>query len=164
LVLSARSQAALDQATHNLAQHLKANPDVNLADAAWTLQVGRRSFSFRRAVVARDVAEATTALSQRDSKRVRTRTQGKEKPGVCFLFPGQGSQHPNMAREVFQTEPVFRDTVDRCAELLRPHMGVDLRELLYPPQGASDEAKRRVTDTIVAQPAIFTIEYALAQL
>jgi amino acid adenylation domain-containing protein len=164
LVLSARSQAALDQATHNLAQHLKANPDVNLADVAWTLQVGRRSFSFRRAVVARDVAEATTALSQRDSKRVRTRTQGKEKPGICFLFPGQGSQHPNMAREVYQTEPVFRDTVDRCAELLRPHMGEDLRELLYPPQGASDEAKRRITDTIVAQPAIFTIEYALAQL
>jgi amino acid adenylation domain-containing protein len=164
LVLSARSQAALEQATDNLARHLKENPGVNLADVAWTLQAGRRPFSFRRAVVARDVAEATAMLSERDSKRFRTRNSGKEKPGICFLFPGQGSQHANMAREVYQTEAVFRETVDRCAELLRPHLGEDLRELLYPPQGASEEAKRRVTDTIVAQPAIFTIEYALAQL
>ncbi len=69
-----------------------------------------------------------------------------------------------MAREVYQIEPVFRETVDHCAELLRPHLGADLRDLLYPVQGASDEAKRRVTETIIAQPAIFTIEYALAQL
>ena len=164
LVLSARSQAALEQATDNLAQHLKANPEVSLADVAWTLQTGRRSFPFRRTVVARDVAEATAALSERDAKRVRTRTRGKENPGVCFLFPGQGSQHPNMAREVYESEPVFRQTVDRCAELLRPHLGEDLRELLYPQKGALDGASRRVTDTIVAQPAIFTIEYALAQL
>jgi amino acid adenylation domain-containing protein len=164
IVLSARSQAALEQATDNLAQHLKANPDVSLADVAWTLQAGRRPFSFRRFVVARDITEASNALSERDPKRVRTRTRGKEDPRVCFLFPGQGSQHPNMAREVYQTEPVFRQTVDRCAELLRPHLGEDLRELLYPRRGSSDEASRRVTDTVVAQPAIFTIEYALAQL
>ena len=87
-----------------------------------------------------------------------------ENPDVYFLFPGQGSQYPNMGREIYETEPIFRDTVDRCAEILRPHLGADLRKLLYPPEGASDEAKRRVTDTIVAQPAIFTIEYALAQL
>jgi acyl transferase domain-containing protein len=164
LVLSARSPAALEQATDNLAQHLKTNPDVSLADVAWTLQAGRRSFSFRRAVAAQDVAEATAMLSGRGSKQVRTRNSGKEKPKICFLFPGQGSQHANMAREVYQIEPVFRETVDHCAELLRPHLGADLRDLLYPVQGASDEAKRRVTETIIAQPALFTIEYALAQL
>jgi amino acid adenylation domain-containing protein len=164
LVVSARSQTALEKATDNLAQHLKAAPDVSLADVAWTLQAGRRPFSFRRTVVARDVEEAVAALSGRDAKRVRTRVRGKENSGVCFLFPGQGSQHANMAREVYQTEPVFRQTVDRCAELLRPHLGDDLRDLLYPRQGASDDASRRVTNTVVAQPAIFTIEYALAQL
>ena len=164
LVLSARSQPALEQATDNLAGHLKANPDMSLADVAWTLQAGRRPFPFRRVAVARDANEATAALSKRDSKRVRTGTLGKGKPDICFLFPGQGSQHANMAREVYQSEPLFRETLDRCAELLRPHLGEDLRELLYPPQGASDEAKRRVTETIIAQPAIFTIEYALAQL
>src|SRR6202041_937129 len=76
----------------------------------------------------------------------------------------QGAQHPNMGRELYESEPVFRATVDRCSEILRAPLGEDLRSLLYPQGVVSDEAKRRVTDTAIAQPAIFTIEYALAQL
>lgn len=164
LVLSARSEAALDRATDNLTEHLKAHPDANLADVAWTTQVGRRAFSWRRTVVAANAAEAAAALARRDRKRAQTSLSSGATPEICFLFPGQGSQHPNMAREIYATEPVFRNAVDRCAEILQPHLGADLRALLYPASGASEEAKRRVTDTIVAQPAIFTIEYALARL
>ena len=164
LILSARSEAALERATEDLAAHFRATPNVNLADAAWTLQVGRREFPCRRSVVASDVKQAIDALSQRDRKRVQTRSRPNEKPEIHFLFPGQGSQHLNMGREIYDTEPVFRATVDRCAEILRPELGADLRALLYPPEGASEKEKKRVTDTIVAQPAIFTIEYALAQL
>ena len=164
LTLSARSEAALDRATDNLVEHLKAHADLNLADVAWTLQTGRRAFACRRTIVARDTAEAIAALSQRDRKRLQTRLKPGDKPEVHFLFPGQGSQHPNMAREIYEAEPVFRANVDRCAEILRPHLGADLRLLLYPAEGASQEAQRRVTGTIIAQPAIFTIEYALAQL
>ncbi|HUY12929.1 MAG TPA: amino acid adenylation domain-containing protein [Terriglobia bacterium] len=164
LVISARSEGALECATGNLAEHFNAHPDVCLADAAWTLQAGRRGFPCRRTVVARDVPDAVAALLHRDRKRVQTRLRLNENPEVSFLFPGQGSQHPNMAREIYATEAVFRKAVDRCAEILRPHLGEDLRTLLYPPEGVSEEAKRRVTDTVIAQPAIFTIEYALAQL
>jgi amino acid adenylation domain-containing protein len=164
LVLSARSEAALECATDNLLEHFKAHSDVNIADAAWTLQVGRRQFPCRRSLVARDVPEAIAVLSQRSRKRVQTRLCPMEKPGVCLLFPGQGSQHPNMGREIYETELIFRENVDRCAEILKPGLGGDLRMLLYPPEGVSEEAKRRVTDTVCAQPAIFTIEYALAQL
>src|SRR6204780_4956727 len=164
LTLSSRSEASLDRATENLAEYFKAHSDVNFADAAWTLQAGRRAFPCRRTVVARDVTEAIAALTQKDRKRTQTRMRPSEKPEVYFLFPGQGSQHANMAREIYDTEPVFREAVDRCAKILLPHLGADLRTLLYPPDGATEEAKRRVTETIVAQPAIFTIEYALAQL
>ena len=164
LVLSARSPAALEQATDNLAAHLSSHADLNLADAAWTLQVGRRAFDHRRVVVASNAAEAAGILSRRDRDRMQTRLRPKDAPDVYFLFPGQGSQHPNMAREVYETEPVFRETVDRCAELLRPHLDADLRTLLYPAENAGDDAKRSVTETVNAQPAIFTIEYALAQL
>ena len=164
LVFSARSESALERATDNLAAHLTANPDVKLADAAWTLQIGRKAFAHRRAVVARDSDEAVAALTQRDRKRTQTRSQQSDKASVCFLFPGQGSQHPNMAREIYETEPVFRKSVDLCAQILQPELKADLLTLLYPPDGASDEAQRRVTETIIAQPAIFTIEYALAQL
>jgi amino acid adenylation domain-containing protein len=162
LVLSARSPAALEQATDNLAAHLSVHPNMNLADAAWTLQAGRRAFDCRRAVVAGDAAEAVRLLSKRE--RTQTRSKPNDAPEVCFLFPGQGSQHPNMAREIYDTEPVFRQWVDRCADLLRPHLDTDLRTLLYPPAGTSEEVKRSVTETVNAQPAIFTIEYALAQL
>jgi amino acid adenylation domain-containing protein len=170
LPLSARSEAALDQATLNLAEHLKSNPQLPLADIAWTLQTGRRAFACRRVVAARNSAEAVDALANfknlngRDRKRVQTRLSPRENGSICFLFPGQGSQHLQMGREIYDTEPVFRAAVDRCAEILRPLLKADLRALLYPPESASEEDKRRVTDTVVAQPAIFTIEYALAQL
>jgi acyl transferase domain-containing protein/glutamate-1-semialdehyde aminotransferase/non-ribosomal peptide synthetase component F len=164
LVLSAKSESALDQATTRLADHFKANPDLPLADVAWTLQIGRHPFPCRRTVIAHDLSEAVENLTKPERTKVQTRLRPLEKPSVYFLFPGQGSQHPNMGRELYRSEKVFRAAVDRCAEILRPHLGEDLRMLLYPPNGATDEAKRKVTDTIVAQPAIFTIEYALAQL
>ena len=164
LVLSARSETALENATTNLCESLTAHPEKNLADAAWTLQMGRRSFPCRRAIVARDVPEAIASMSQRDRKQLPTRLRPLDNPTVSFLFPGQGAQHPNMGRELYESEPVFRENVDQCAEILRAPLGADLRGLLYPEEAASEEAKRRITDTVIAQPAIFTIEYALAQL
>ncbi len=167
LVLSARSEAALENASSNLAEYLTAHPGLNLADVAWTLQIGRRPFPCRRAIVARDVPEAIASLAQRDRKRSPTRLKPLDNPTASFLFPGQGAQHPNMGRELYASERVFRENVDRCAEILHALLGEDLRSLLYPKvatSGVSDEVKRRVTDTAIAQPAIFTIEYALARL
>lgn len=162
LVLSARSPTALEQASKNLAAHLQSHPDLGLADVAWTVQAGRKGFDHRRVIVAECIAEAADLLSQNSMSQASARP--KADPDIYFLFPGQGSQHPNMAREIYGTERVFRDSVDRCAEILWPHLGVDIRELLYPAADAGDEARRSVTETVNAQPAIFTVEYALAQL
>ncbi len=164
LTISARSEAALEQTTKDLAKHLAENPDTNLPDTAWTLQTGRHAFACRRTVVARDSVEAANVISQGDRKRMQTRLRSIENPAVFFLFPGQGSQHANMAREIYETEPVFRQTLDRCAEILKPSLGRDLRQLLYPADRLSEEISKQVTETVVAQPAIFSIEYSLAQL
>jgi amino acid adenylation domain-containing protein len=164
LVLSARSEQAIEKATDNLVEHLKAHPDVCVADVAWTLQAGRRKFPYRRSVVVRNIPDAIEVLSQRDRKRVQTCLDANDSAAVYFLFPGQGSQHPNMGRQTYESEPIFRQSVDRCCEILRPHLGEDLLPLLYPSRDASESEKRRLTDTLIAQPAIFTIEYALAQL
>ncbi len=121
LALSARSQAALEKVTDNLARHLREHPEISLADAAYTLQVGRKALSHRRVVVARDASGAADALETRDPERALTRAAGSRRP-VAFLFPGQGSQHANMGRGLYETEPAFRSALDTCAAILAPHL------------------------------------------
>ena len=163
LVLSARSEQALENAANNLSEHLRDHPELSLADVAWTLQVGRRKFPYRRSLVASDIHSAIEALSHPGKKSVHP-VKEQDLSAVYFLFPGQGSQYPNMGRQVYESEPVFRETVDRCCALLKSHLDVDLLALLYPSHDASESEKFRLTDTALAQPAIFTVEYALAQL
>lgn len=159
LIASARSESALGRPAANLAAHLRAHPEADLRDVAYTMQVGRKAFPFRRAVVTTTATQACDALTG-DAKRAITGQATNQQPSVVFLFPGQGSQRPGIAHDLYKTERVFRDLVDQCCELLRPHLGRDLRELLCERTGA-DAAIHR---TEFAQPAIFVLEYALAQL
>jgi len=158
LTLSARSAAALGEARNRLAEHLEAHPEQSLSDIAFTLQTGRRPFPHRLAVAASSHAEAAEALRKKNAERAAAVTGTGD---LVFMFPGQGSQYPQMARELYAGEPVFRRTVDLCCELLKPELGLDLRKLLYPSNGGDPE---RLSATLLAQPAIFTVEYALAQL
>ncbi|HEY7771271.1 type I polyketide synthase [Longimicrobium sp.] len=155
LVLSARTETALEAAAGRLAAHLEQHPEQALADVAWTLQQGRRQFAHRRAVVGRTHAEAAQALA--DAAKGVAGLAGSEAPAAVFLFPGQGAQYAGMARGLYEREPVFRQELDRCAELLRPHLGLDLREAIF-----SDDADR-LTQTALTQPALFAVEYALAK-
>jgi acyl transferase domain-containing protein len=165
LVLSARTETALERATGALAAHLTAHPEGSLADAAWTLQVGRRVFPWRRAVVARGRAEAAEALAARDRRWERSGLAPDEPPRLAFLFPGQGAQYPGMGEPLYREEPVFRETLDRCCEVLEPELGLDLREILYPgSEKRFEEAAERLATTELTQPGLFAVEYALARL
>jgi natural product biosynthesis luciferase-like monooxygenase protein/amino acid adenylation domain-containing protein len=158
LVLSAKTELALDRATENLARHLREHPDLPLADVAHTLQIGRREFQHRRILVARNTLDAADALESRDPRRIFTAQAADHAPSIVFLFPGQGAQHPGMLRELFESEPVFREALNRCADLLHPHL--DLLAALYPAEPSAEA----MTQTSIAQPAIFAVEYALAKL
>jgi amino acid adenylation domain-containing protein/non-ribosomal peptide synthase protein (TIGR01720 family) len=164
LVLSARNAASLERATDDLARFLRERPEANLADVAFTLQAGRRAFEHRRVLVARGAAGAAEALAGRDPERLLTHAGERPERSVAFLFPGQGAQHPDMARGLYAAEPVFRQQVDRGAELLRPHLGLDLRTVLFPPAGEEETAAARLERTELAQPALFVVEHALARL
>ncbi|PTL75143.1 type I polyketide synthase [Vitiosangium sp. GDMCC 1.1324] len=161
LTLSARSAAALDEATTRLAAHLERHPGVDIADVAYTLQAGRRTHEHRRAVLCRDAAEARAALG--DARRALAGSGTNLRRPVVFLFSGQGTQHPGMGRALYESEPVFRKHLDACADALKPHLGKDLREVLYPAQGG-EEAEALLRRTELAQPALFAVEYALAKL
>src|SRR6185369_11152104 len=168
LPLSARTPAALEQATRNLGDFLATHPEEelsNIADIAWTLQVGRQAFEHRRMLVCEGVSDAAAALRDpAGSGRVFTRRQEPGRAAVAFLFPGQGAQHPGMGRELYEEEPDFRAAMDACAERLLPLLGRDLRVLLFPPAERRDEAAAELLQTRFAQPALFAVELAMARL
>ena len=164
LLLSARNEQTLDTMTARLRDHLARTPDLSFADAAYTLQTGRREFNHRRAIVCRDLAGATAAIEQKDTKRVFTQLQEKREVPVAFLFPGQGSQSLHMGRELRETEPVFREHFDRCLALASAELGRDLAAIISPAGDQTAEAEKLLTQTQFTQPALFAIEYALAQL
>lgn len=159
LLLSARSEAALDAATERLADHLQAHPEQDLADVAWTLQRGRVAFPVRRALVAASAAKAITLLRTPQRPPVWSgRHEGGARP-VAFLFSGQGSQYAGMGRDLYAAHAVYREAIDRCALLLQPLLGEDIRLHLH-----ADDDSAALTETRLTQPALFAVEYALASL
>ncbi len=162
LLLSARTPTALETATDNLAQHLEEHPEQPLADVAYTLQAGRNAFKHRRALVCHDREDAVAALRARQPQRLLSLVQEERERPVVFLFPGQGAQYVDMGKELYAAEPAFRRALDTCARLLAPHLGLDLRTVLFPADGTA--AAGRLEQTALAQPALFAVEYALAEL
>ncbi|MFG2058172.1 SDR family NAD(P)-dependent oxidoreductase [Micromonospora sp. NPDC048930] len=154
--LSARTATALDRAVDQLAEHL-ADATDDLADVAHTLRVGRPEYAHRVSVVAEDLPEAVAAL--RDKRRRQSGVVDGAAPPVAFLFSGQGAQYAGMGARLYAEEPVYARVVDECAQLLEPHLGLDIRDLIL---GRDPDAEEKLTETRYTQPALFTVEYALA--
>ncbi len=164
LVISAKSESALDQATKNLADYLKQNSSASLADVAYTLKIGRQVFGHRRIIVGQSIDEAISALETLDPKRSASSVQEASERDVVFMFSGQGAQYVNMGLGLYQKESLFRQIVDQCADILSAKLPLDLRKVLYPTEISSDEAGQLLEQTSYTQPVLFTIEYALAKL
>ena len=163
LNVSAKTETALKNACSNLAAHLSENPSHRLTDVAFTLQAGRKEFPIRRTFVAADKEQAIRALRGDEPRNaIASRTAG-DAPQVVFLFSGQGSQYVGMCRGLYDSEPVFRENLDRCAAALRPLLQLDLRQILFPDPADVGDAKEKLNQTWLTQPALFSIEYSLAQ-
>ncbi|MET3493615.1 amino acid adenylation domain-containing protein [Variovorax boronicumulans] len=166
LPLSARSEAALAVAAQQLAAHLEAHPALSLGDAAFTLCVGRKAHAFRRAIVAADTTEAIAALRMNgtdatdDAPWRAGGSIGTRTPQPVLMFPGQGAQYAGMGRALHAGDPVFAAAFDECLRALdgmADVLGFDLRERMF-----SDDPLA-LAPTAVTQPALFTLEYALAR-
>jgi len=165
LNLSAKTATALEAARMNLSEYLKRHAGINLADVGFTLQTGRRRFAHRLALVCRDAEEAVAALEAGDARQLQIDVQeSSQNPPVVFMFTGQGAQYVQMARELYETETSFREDVDHCCEILEPQLQLDLRAVIYPSAECAGGASEQLRQTQLTQPALFVIEYALAQL
>jgi len=180
LVLSAKTEGALETMTKNLSAHLSQSTD-ELADVGYTLAVGRRAFAQRCVVVCRDRDQVLARLRSED---VLSGVARERRPSIVLLYPGQGAQRVNMGRALYETEAVYRHTVDHCAAVLQEQLGVDLRTLLYE-HGENEQVRKaglppmlgergqaplpdllggqQLQQTQWAQPALFVTEYALTE-
>ena len=163
LPLSAKSEAALRRRIMDTASFCEDNPNVSVKAIANTLQNGRVSMAYRSCHLtsARTAADIVDEVRGIQAARQPTRSN---RP-IVFLFPGQGSQMPDMGKELYESQPLYRKIVDECAELLAEEMGFDIREKIFLQEGQSlEEAKTELSQTFIAQPALFVVEYALSKL
>ncbi len=164
LCLSGQSKSALDGNSAALASYLEANPDVDLADVAYTLKQGRRGFAKRRVLVAETALQAAALLRDSDPRQVFSHDRLGDAPEVVFSFPGGGAQYAGMGRDLYETEPAFADWMDRGLDHLQAQLDYDIRALWLPPEGDEAAANAQLQKPSVQLPLIMILEYALAQL
>ena len=163
ITLSARSATALDKQMEELLEHIESNESLPIEDIAYTLQIGRADFNYKRSFVTTNREDCLQVLRDKPSERISTTHAVRKNRSVVFMFPGQGSQHVNMGRDLYEKEPIFRREMDICAHILEPILGFDIRNILYPTPEGYDESLMRINETMVAQPGIFSISYSLAK-
>jgi len=181
IILSAKTPTALDKMTENLAGYLRKNllnhgnpgnpinpgqnPGTHLAEAAYTLQVGRESYASRQMLVCQEVEEAIHILTTPGTRKLRRFHSQKENVPVIFMFSGLGAQYVNMGRHLYENQPVFQQEIERCGEILKPLWDNNIKEILYPDDSRGKEKEPLLLHDIqVAQAAVFILEYALARL
>jgi len=164
VVLSAKSETALEKMTANLADYLRENPQAEFPDIAYTLQTGRRAFPFRRFAVCSRTGDIVSLFSSPGHEKVKTFALTEENPDrpLVFMFPGLGSEYTGMGRDLYDKEPRFAQELDRCFAAVGPLLGISLKEILYPP--LSPASAQPLDQVEIAQVSLFIIEYALARL
>ncbi|MAI77950.1 MAG: hypothetical protein CL917_03340 [Deltaproteobacteria bacterium] len=162
IVVSAKTQVALERRLSDLAGFCEASPKSKTRDLAYTLQVGREAMPFRShfTVEPHEVGD----LPARFRTAKPTGEYIKSSRPVVFMFPGQGSQSVGMGKGLYENEPVYREAFDYCSDFLVRELEIDLRDCVFGRDGSSTEdAEAALKQTAIAQPALFAVEYSLAK-
>ncbi|MFC0518293.1 amino acid adenylation domain-containing protein [Mucilaginibacter angelicae] len=160
---SAKNEHSLAKYAGKLAAFIGTNKSVDLNDVAYTLQTTRADFNHRRFVIATDVDDLVIKLNTTNPDPSSMKKLSTIPAEVVFMFPGQGSQYVNMGHDLYQNEPVFKDAVDECLSLLQGTIHAGLKEIIFA-DPADPESAKKIKNTLYTQPALFILEYAMAQL
>ena len=164
LTLAAKSQPALEQLALTYKNHLSAHPHMNMGDLCFTASTGRSHFDYRLGVVGTSISELSSKLEDvingEDSNGIARGKVSEDRAKVAFLFTGQGSQYKGMGKKLYETEPIFKETLEHCAEILASFLDVSLWEILFP----KSESDCLLNQTAYTQPSLFAFEYALYKL
>ncbi len=165
LTLRAKSENALRELACLYKFYLKSHPETPLTDVCFTANTGRSHFDHRLAVIAESTVQLQGVLGafsvgRQTAGLVSGKLHSKKRLKIAFLFTGQGSQYVGMGRDLCHNQLTFRQTLDRCDEILRPYLNKPLLKVLYPAMVESSS----LDETAYTQPALFALEYALAEL
>ncbi len=167
LPLSAKTPAALKKSCDNLLHFLENAPsreNQQLSDIAYTLQTGRQEFQHRCVLTCQSREEVIRTIKTRETGKITFSSTTASSRPVAFMFPGQGSQYVNMARELYLKEPIFKMEIDACFDFLLRQQDLNIKPVLFPDEDGLKVAKTDINETIYTQPILFSIEYALAKL
>ena len=159
LSFSAKSAQALEKMAASLKNHLIHHSDVNLADVAYSLHAGRKTFGYRKSIMCRTASEAVAYLGNEDPAKCSSGFSGSANRPVVFMFPGAGAHYAQMGRHLYESEIFFRDEFNRCCEIVRSQEGIDLRSAVYP-----DNPQVSLDQPVAILAGLFAVEYSLAVL
>jgi amino acid adenylation domain-containing protein len=163
ITISSKTADAIDIIAKNLSKFFIENkPDIS--DVAFTLNTGRREFNHRRVFIGENCDEFIDSCKNNKLANFTKETKNNYYCNIAFMFPGQGSQYPNMALGLYKNEPFFKDIVTKCFDLLKLEYNIDLLPIVFPFDKNTEDADNKLENTLYSQTALFVIEYALAKL
>lgn len=162
--ISAKTESSLKKNISKLANYLKnRGKEYNISDVAYTLSVGRKAFNYRKAVVCKDIEDCIKKLNYLNNSEEIYLNNVHDKRNVNFMFTGQGSQYMNMASDLYEKESVFKEEFDKCINIVKSIIGIDLKEILFK-KNYEDDDEKFIAKTSITQPLIFIIEYCMSKL